>query len=84
MADNFAAIAPHTPTRLTVAERHELGRSVRTRLPRSSLADDVPAHDRPDPVALLETQAATRVPELVPIRYGRMLTSPISEHWRKS
>jgi uncharacterized protein (DUF2252 family) len=69
-----AAIAPS----LTVAERQELGRSARTRLPRSSLADYVVAQDRPDPVALLETQATTRVAELVPIRYGRMLASPLS------
>ena len=37
-----------------------------------------PAPDRPDPVALLEEQAASRVPELVPIRYGRMLVSPFT------
>jgi len=37
-----------------------------------------PRPDRPDPVTLLEEQAATRVPELVPIRYGRMLTSPFA------
>ena len=36
------------------------------------------ASDRPDPVALLEEQAASRVPELVPIRYGRMLVSPFT------
>ncbi|HVD81690.1 MAG TPA: hypothetical protein VNB87_14275 [Propionibacteriaceae bacterium] len=33
---------------------------------------------RPDPVGLLEEQAASRVPELVPIRYGRMLVSPFT------
>src|SRR5205085_9722280 len=37
-----------------------------------------PAPDRPDPVALLEEQAATRVPELVPVRWGRMLVSPFT------
>ncbi|MGO8825992.1 MAG: DUF2252 domain-containing protein [Acidimicrobiales bacterium] len=37
-----------------------------------------PAPDRPDPITLLEEQAATRVPELVPIRYGRMLVSPFT------
>src|SRR6201982_3157489 len=37
-----------------------------------------PAPDRPDPVALLEEQAASRVPQLVPIRYGRMLVSPFT------
>jgi uncharacterized protein (DUF2252 family) len=33
---------------------------------------------RPDPVAVLVAQAETRVPELVPIRYGRMLVSPFT------
>ncbi len=37
-----------------------------------------PAADRPDPVALLEEQATTRVPQLVPVRYGRMLVSPFT------
>ena len=37
-----------------------------------------PSSDRPDPVRLLEEQAASRVPELVPIRYGRMLVSPFT------
>ncbi len=37
-----------------------------------------PGKDRPDPVAFLEEQAATRVPDLVPIRYGRMLVSPFT------
>src|SRR4029077_19585777 len=37
-----------------------------------------PGSDRPDPIALLERQAETRVPELVPIRYGRMLVSPFT------
>ena len=34
--------------------------------------------DRPDPVGLLEEQSADRVPELVPIRYGRMMVSPFT------
>ncbi|NED51465.1 DUF2252 domain-containing protein, partial [Micromonospora aurantiaca] len=32
--------------------------------------------ERPDPVGVLESQSAARVPELVPLRYGRMLESP--------
>ena len=44
-------------------------------MPRSSHAKFEPAPARPDPVELLERQATTRVPELVPIRYGRMLVS---------
>lgn len=42
------------------------------------LGDFQPATDRPDPVALLEEQAQTRLPHLVPIRYGRMLDSPFA------
>ncbi|HYB47914.1 MAG TPA: DUF2252 domain-containing protein, partial [Streptosporangiaceae bacterium] len=37
-----------------------------------------PPSDRPDPIALLEDQAKSRVPELVPIRWGRMLVSPFT------
>jgi hypothetical protein len=54
----------------SVAERAERGRAARAKVPRSSQGAYEPASDRPDPVALLEAQAATRVPELVPIRYG--------------
>jgi uncharacterized protein (DUF2252 family) len=52
-----------------------LGRSA---APRSSHGDWAPAADRPDPVALLEEQAANREPSLVPIRYGRMAVSPFT------
>ena len=47
-------------------------------LPRSALADFVAAQDRPDPVALLESQADSRIADLVPVRYGRMLASPFA------
>jgi len=57
----MSSAQPEAPQRLTVAERQELGKSKRTQLPRSSLADYVPALDRPDPVALLESQAVTRL-----------------------
>ena len=46
--------------------------------PRSGHGEWEPAPDRPDPVDLLEEQAASRVPDLVPIRYGRMLVSPFT------
>jgi hypothetical protein len=59
-------------------ERAALGREARSRAPRSAHARFAPAPDRPDPVALLERQAAARVPELVPIRYGRMVASPFA------
>lgn len=63
---------------LTVHERMELGKAARARLPRSSHAGWSPPSDRPDPMGLLEAQAKTRIPELVPIRYGRMLASPFA------
>jgi uncharacterized protein (DUF2252 family) len=65
-------------SRLTPAERAARGRAARSAVPRSSHAVFEPAPDRPDPVTLLKEQAATRVPELVPVRWGRMLVSPFS------
>ncbi len=73
-AAQTAAMAPH----LTPRARLEHGKAARAKVPRSVHAEWQPAADRPDPVDLLEKQARTRVPELVPIRYGRMLTSPFA------
>jgi uncharacterized protein (DUF2252 family) len=67
-------VVPH----LTLDERVARGKAARREVPRSSHAGFEPSTYRPDPVALLEQQAATRVPELVPIRYGRMLVSPFT------
>jgi uncharacterized protein (DUF2252 family) len=63
---------------LTPAERAARGKATRTQVPRSSHGAWEPRADRPDPVELLEEQASTRAPELVPIRYGRMLVSPFT------
>ncbi|MGY0488101.1 DUF2252 domain-containing protein [Streptomyces sp. WG-D5] len=60
----------------TVRERADAGRSARSRVPRSRHADYAPAADRADPVDVLEKQSSSRLAELVPIRYGRMLESP--------
>ena len=60
------------------AEREQRGRRARREVPRSSHGAFEPAGDRADPIELLERQAAARVPELVPIRYGRMLVSPFT------
>src|SRR5436305_335684 len=68
------AVVPH----LTIAERAARGKQARAEIPRSSHAGFAPASGRPDPVNLLQLQALTRVPELVPIRYGRMLVSPFT------
>jgi uncharacterized protein (DUF2252 family) len=63
---------------LTPAQRAGRGKQARAAVPRAShAAFDLPA-DRPDPLALLEEQAKSRVPELVPVRYGRMMVSPFT------
>jgi uncharacterized protein (DUF2252 family) len=63
---------------LSPAERAERGKAARSAVPRDSHDVYDPSADRPDPVGLLERQAATRLPDLVPVRYGRMLASPFS------
>ncbi len=65
-------------THLTPQERAALGKRARASVPRSSHGAWNPPVNRLDPVAVLEGQAVTRVPELVPIRYGRMLVSPFT------
>ncbi len=62
----------------TRQERADLGRVARRIAPRSGQAVFEATESRPDPIELLERQAESRVPELVPIRYGRMLVSPFA------
>jgi uncharacterized protein (DUF2252 family) len=69
-----AAAVPH----LSVSERVQRGKVARAQVPRASHAGFEPSSARPDPIGLLEEQAASRVAELVPIRYGRMLVSPFA------
>jgi uncharacterized protein (DUF2252 family) len=59
-------------------ERTAAGKAARGKAPRSGYADWAPAADRADPVELLEGQATSRVGQLVPLRYGRMLVSPFT------
>ncbi|HVD24154.1 MAG TPA: DUF2252 family protein, partial [Lapillicoccus sp.] len=59
------------------AERVERGRAARKAVPLASLGALHAAADE-NPVTLLEKQAVGRVPELVPVRYGRMLVSPFT------
>ncbi len=63
---------------LSVADRVAIGKAARARVPRSSHAAYEPAASRRDPVAELEIQAQTRIPELASVRYGRMLVSPFT------
>jgi uncharacterized protein (DUF2252 family) len=75
-------VGPHTTGIEELAPRDDFGarasagRAARARAPRRSHAGWTPPPDRADPVALLEEQATTRVPELVPIRYARMGRTP--------
>ena len=63
---------------LSVDERRARGKAARKQVGPSGHAGWEPAADRPDPVALLEEQNATREPDLVPVRHGRMLVSPFT------
>jgi uncharacterized protein (DUF2252 family) len=63
---------------LTVDERTVRGKAARKRVGPSGHAGWKPATDRPDPVALIEEQNATREPDLVPVRRGRMMVSPFT------
>ena len=64
--------------RLTRVERAAAGRAARQHASRGGHGEWRPTRDRADPVGMLEEQGASRVPELVPIRYGRMLVSPFT------
>ena len=73
MADELKALSHPS-----VEERAASGKAAREQASRSSHGEWEPASDRRDPVELLEEQAANRVPELLPLRYGRMLASPFT------
>ncbi|MBO0682368.1 MAG: DUF2252 domain-containing protein [Candidatus Dormibacteraeota bacterium] len=77
MAD-LATAAPPAIKHLSVEERTTLGRAERAEVPRSVHAVWAAPTGRQSPVDLLEEQARSRVPELVPVRHGRMLVSPFS------
>jgi uncharacterized protein (DUF2252 family) len=74
LPDADAAGTTEPPAR---AERAASGRDARRLVPRESHAEFSPAASR-DPVGLLIEQARSRIPELVPVRYGRMLVSPFA------
>jgi uncharacterized protein (DUF2252 family) len=66
------------PPFATRAERYAAGKALRRRVPRSRQASWTPAHDRADPVELIERSDRVRVAGLLPIRYGRMSLSPFA------
>src|SRR5215208_5588083 len=79
-------LSPETPKAATdhpaaapsYQQRHERGRAARRVVPRGGQAECKPATDRPDPIDLLEAQARDRLPDLLPIRYARMMASPFA------
>src|SRR3954447_2593677 len=73
-----AAIDPGREAAAGYRQRRERGRALRRAVPRASHGGWTPAPDRPDPVALLEAQAKDRLPDLLPIRYARMMASPFA------
>jgi uncharacterized protein (DUF2252 family) len=72
------ALVERLPVHLSPQERVARGKAARREAPRSRHGIWAPEANRLDPIALLEEQAKTRVPELVPIRHGRMLVSPFA------
>jgi uncharacterized protein (DUF2252 family) len=60
------------------AEFHAMGKSQRDKCLRESHAAWQPASDRPDPIFLMEESDKGRIPQLIPIRHGRMLQSPFT------
>jgi len=72
LADQFTAPRP------SIADRLAAGKRLRTNVPRASLAEYKPPANRKDPVAILEAQAKTRLQQLIPVRYARMLVSPFA------
>lgn len=67
---------PRLAAPLSRAERYRRGQALRKKVPRSVQGDWKAPKDRPDPVGLLVAGDRGRVPELLPIRYGRMVASP--------
>ncbi|HLG40937.1 MAG TPA: DUF2252 domain-containing protein, partial [Chitinophagaceae bacterium] len=62
----------------SIEERIAAGKALREKFPRIKQGEYKPAAKRADPVSILEEQGKTRLPDLVPIRYARMLTSPFA------
>jgi uncharacterized protein (DUF2252 family) len=64
--------------RPTTEERFAAGKALRQKVARREHGVYAPASNREDPIAILEAQGKTRLPELVPVRHARMLTSPFA------
>jgi hypothetical protein len=75
-SDASQLLSEFTKSKPSYEERLEQGKLLRKNCPRTSHASMMPSARRADPVAMLEAQAKSRLPELIPIRYARMLVSP--------
>ena len=62
----------------SIESRIAAGKELRNKMPLNRQSEYQPSPDRADPISILEKQAETRLPDLVPIRYARMLTSPFA------
>ena len=80
MSQSAASSHPEevAPTLAPLAERLRAGKALRSTVPRLAHATWSPPPDRSDPIRLLQASDRNRLPELVPIRYGRMLESPFA------
>jgi hypothetical protein len=78
VADHQTARLEEPRPPLRPADREERGKAIRRAVPREKQAEFAPRPDRADPVVLLQRQGETRVAGLLPIRYGRMLASPLA------
>ncbi len=67
-----------TSDTMTPAERRRAAKALRKRIPRGSHGDWQPAADRADPIGLLQQADVGRLEPLLPIKYGRMVASPIA------
>ncbi|MGD9093861.1 MAG: DUF2252 family protein, partial [Anaerolineales bacterium] len=63
---------------LTLKERQKMGKTLREQVPFSNHGEWTPAADRPDPISLLQAQDEGRLEHLLPIKYGRMVASPLA------
>ncbi len=77
MKPSGRAFGPARP-RLSPEKLSEIGKRLRDKCPRRSHAGWKPPHDRRDPLSLLEASNKGRIPELIPIRYGRMVKTPFT------
>lgn len=77
-ANGVVSLLARSDPTMSRGQRRARGKAARSRARRSELGHWEPGPDRADPVALLDAQNATRFPELVPVRWGRMVASPFA------